>query len=115
MNVEKKVFKRKIERMKGVKRNKVQTQEKEANDEEGPGSDYPSTTPMVPQSVLTDIDFETLRGEISDKTLSALADMGFKKMTEIQSKTIKPLLAVRNLFSTSSYHGSYFLPIVLGF
>src|SRR4051812_15335653 len=102
MNVEKKVFKRKIERMKEVHK-KGQSKRKESDGQEGEqcvedSADVEASTPTaastIPSSILTDVDFESMRGEVSDKTLDAVADLGFTKMTEIQAKTIKPLLEV---------------------
>lgn len=39
--------------------------------------------------------FSTLK--VSDRTLKAIAEMGFKEMTEIQANTIPPLLEGRNV------------------
>ncbi|CAD5206560.1 unnamed protein product [Bursaphelenchus okinawaensis] len=46
----------------------------------------------IKSSILTDVEFDTLKGEICDRTLNKLKDMGYKYMTEIQNLTIKPLL-----------------------
>ncbi len=109
MNVEKKVFKRKIEQMKKAhKKNRpVAPHPEEEEGESGTHVDHPSsdvgskavsppatTVSAIPSSILTDLEFESLRGQVSDKTLSAVADMGFTRMTEIQAKTIMPLLEV---------------------
>jgi ATP-dependent RNA helicase DDX18/HAS1 len=45
-------------------------------------------------SILTDIEFTSLQGRVSDATLKAIEEMGFSKMTEIQAKSIPPLLEV---------------------
>ena len=39
-----------------------------------------------------DTSFETLKESVSEKTLKAISDMGFTHMTEIQHKSIAPLL-----------------------
>ncbi|GBO46382.1 ATP-dependent RNA helicase DDX18, partial [Araneus ventricosus] len=41
---------------------------------------------------LTEATFSSLEGKVSEETLKAVADMGFEKMTEIQAKSIPPLL-----------------------
>ncbi|GBO39163.1 putative ATP-dependent RNA helicase pitchoune, partial [Araneus ventricosus] len=41
---------------------------------------------------LTEATFSSLEGKVSEETLKAIADMGFEKMTEIQAKSIPPLL-----------------------
>uniref|UniRef100_A0A915EL99 ATP-dependent RNA helicase n=1 Tax=Ditylenchus dipsaci TaxID=166011 RepID=A0A915EL99_9BILA len=74
MNVQKKAFKRKIDGMK--KRDKAPTAAKGG----------------TKSSILTDVDFDSLQGKVSANTLKAIEDMGFSKMTEIQAKSIEPLL-----------------------
>ncbi|CAL1289732.1 unnamed protein product [Larinioides sclopetarius] len=41
---------------------------------------------------LTEATFSSLEGKVSEETLKAVADMGFETMTEIQAKSIPPLL-----------------------
>ncbi|KAG8185234.1 hypothetical protein JTE90_002763 [Oedothorax gibbosus] len=41
---------------------------------------------------LSDVPFSTLEGKVSELTLRAIKEMGFEKMTEIQSRTIPKLL-----------------------
>jgi ATP-dependent RNA helicase DDX18/HAS1 len=45
--------------------------------------------------IMTDIPFSSLEGRVSDATLEAIEEMGFSRMTELQSKCISPLLEVR--------------------
>ena len=52
--------------------------------------------PGTKSSILTDIPFASLQGRVSDATLKAIEEMGFSKMTEIQAKSIPPLLEVNN-------------------
>lgn len=44
-----------------------------------------------------DRNFSALEGTVSDETLKAIGDMGFTTMTEIQAKSIPPLLEGRDL------------------
>ncbi len=43
----------------------------------------------------SDRHFSSLAGAVSDKTLKAVAEMGFTEMMEIQFKSIRPLLEGR--------------------
>ena len=45
--------------------------------------------------VASDTSFKSLESAVSESTLKAVADMGFTHMTEIQAKTIPPLLEGR--------------------
>lgn len=125
MNVEKKVFKRKIEQMKKRRKRAPPTFDNPNlepvvakiarsgdNDEQSDSSipqlvdedckvKEPKTKKIVNiekpkdyNSILTDVKFESLRGRVSDCTLDSVAQMGFSHMTEIQQKTIEPLLEV---------------------
>jgi len=49
----------------------------------------------VAMRVLADTSFKSLEGAVSEATLKGVADMGFSHMTEIQAKTIPPLLEGR--------------------
>ncbi|XP_055906224.1 probable ATP-dependent RNA helicase pitchoune [Eupeodes corollae] len=44
-----------------------------------------------------DLSFASLKGLVSDESLKAIAEMGFTSMTEIQAKSIPPLLEGRDL------------------
>lgn len=47
--------------------------------------------------VSNDSSFSSLEGHVCEQTLKAVADMGFTKMTEIQARSIPPLLEGRDL------------------
>ena len=49
----------------------------------------------VAMHVSADTSFKSLESAVCDSTLKAVADMGFTHMTEIQSRTIPPLLEGR--------------------
>lgn len=49
----------------------------------------------VAMRVLADTSFKSLEGAVSESTMKAVADMNFSHMTEIQAKTIPPLLEGR--------------------
>uniref|UniRef100_A0A182NTC7 ATP-dependent RNA helicase n=1 Tax=Anopheles dirus TaxID=7168 RepID=A0A182NTC7_9DIPT len=51
--------------------------------------------------LLGDREFKSLEGKISDNTMKAIGDMGFTKMTEIQAKSIPPLLEGRDLVGSA--------------
>lgn len=73
---------------------------------EGEETGYESEEIKTDSSTLgygsaTDRTFESLRGAVSDVTLKAIEDMGFKEMTEIQAKAIPPLLEGKDLRGTA--------------
>ncbi|KAG5461664.1 MAG: P-loop containing nucleoside triphosphate hydrolase protein [Olpidium bornovanus] len=87
-----------------------------AGEEEGPSeeADGAAVTPEafgVPPAAASDgtenasedpqpsLDFKSLR--LSEKTQKGLDDMGFTKMTEVQAKTIPPLLAGRDVLGAA--------------
>lgn len=55
--------------------------------------------------------FASLEGKVSDKTLKAIQDMGFTHMTEVQQRTIEPLLEGKDLLAAART-GSGVLAIV---
>ena len=59
-----------------------------AKDDIGPSS----LEEMIEGSENEDRKFKSLEGTVSEKTLNAIADMGFTDMMEIQLKSIRPLL-----------------------
>uniref|UniRef100_A0A182SIG1 ATP-dependent RNA helicase n=1 Tax=Anopheles maculatus TaxID=74869 RepID=A0A182SIG1_9DIPT len=66
------------------------------------------TEPAEPQIVnsayeilLGNQEFKSLVGKVSDNTIKAIGDMGFTKMTEIQAKSIPPLLEGRDLIGSA--------------
>lgn len=52
-------------------------------------------------AVSSDSAFTSLEGKVSENTLKAIVDMGFTKMTEIQAKSIPPLLEGRDLVGSA--------------
>lgn len=127
VDVQKKVFKRKLKKLKSAnkgaasKKPKVSVEEpEEVKPEPVEGADTSAevapngaaahetavaenskaknlpeaTRSAVKSSILTDKEFESLRGKVSDATLDAVQAMGFSKMTQIQAQTIEPLLEV---------------------
>ncbi|EDW67321.1 probable ATP-dependent RNA helicase pitchoune isoform X1 [Drosophila virilis] len=62
-------------------------------------------TPFTVESSLSALDqrdsddrsFASLKGAVSEATLQAIAEMGFSEMTEIQAKSLTPLLKGRDL------------------
>ena len=57
----------------------------------------PATSSLLEQSYL----FSSLTDKVSSKTLSAIEEMGFTRMTEIQHKAIRPLLSGRDLMGAA--------------
>ncbi|KAI4463137.1 rna helicase [Holotrichia oblita] len=47
--------------------------------------------------ILSECTFDSLRGKVCELTLKGIADMGFVKLTEIQARSIPPLLEGRDL------------------
>ena len=65
------------------------------------------------ESVLGDVDsksFTSLTGLVSNKTLKAIQEMGFKDMMEIQYKSIRPLLEGRYIVILLVVDTSYVRP-----
>jgi len=58
-------------------------------------------TPESAGSLPPSEEFISLKGLVSDKSLQAIKDMEFTKMTEIQHRTIMPLLAGRDLLGAA--------------
>ena len=54
--------------------------------------DPSSLEEMLEATETEDKSFTSLEGVVSEKTLNAVADMGFTDMMEIQHKSIRPLL-----------------------
>lgn len=111
--VEEKPIKRKrdSENDEKVKKKKKKKQKQEDTEEEnGNGTNEeieevdPTSLPgssSVLETLLSDNSFEALRGKVSDATLKAIGEMGFAKMTEIQAKSIPPLLEGRDLVGSA--------------
>ncbi|XP_028411553.1 ATP-dependent RNA helicase HAS1-like [Dendronephthya gigantea] len=66
-------------------------------------NEYEEHTSLNPTALSTndDTSFESLRESVSEKTLRAISDMGFVNMTEIQHKSIVPLLNGRDLLGAA--------------
>ncbi|XP_066431346.1 ATP-dependent RNA helicase DDX18 [Eleutherodactylus coqui] len=64
-------------------------------DEEGP------SLPMGLTGAFEDTAFSSLADLVNENTLKAVADMGFTHMTEIQHKTIRPLLEGRDVLAAA--------------
>lgn len=79
----------------------MDTQENGTNEEDDALDDeLPGTSTML-ETLLSDNSFESLKGKISDASLKAINEMGFTKMTEIQAKSIPPLLEGRDLVGSA--------------
>jgi len=55
----------------------------------------------IPESVLSDVSFSDVKGQVSPQTLKAIDEMGFTKMTEIQAKSIPHVLQGRDLVASA--------------
>ncbi|XP_075230860.1 putative ATP-dependent RNA helicase pitchoune [Lycorma delicatula] len=51
--------------------------------------------------ILSDASFSSLEGSVNENTLKAITEMGFKRMTQIQSQAIPPLLEGRDLVGSA--------------
>ncbi|XP_053453900.1 ATP-dependent RNA helicase DDX18 isoform X2 [Nycticebus coucang] len=71
----------------------------EPDTEEG-GSEAPSL-PMGLTGAFEDTSFASLTDLVNENTLKAIKEMGFTNMTEIQHKSIKPLLEGRDLLAAA--------------
>ncbi|CAJ0961618.1 unnamed protein product, partial [Mesorhabditis belari] len=124
VDVKKKVLKRKFKKMKEAnemakKKKKVERlvqQEEASSDEEHPASDDGkpdvnelngesndgdgTSTPDV-VNFLSKQNFDSLKGRVSDATLKQISSMGFTTMTEIQHRTIEPLLEGRDVLASA--------------
>lgn len=56
---------------------------------------------VVPDSLLSEVKFADLVGQVSKETLMAISEMGFSHMTEIQAKSIPSLLLGRDLVASA--------------
>ncbi|KAG8226825.1 hypothetical protein J437_LFUL007102 [Ladona fulva] len=56
---------------------------------------------MVGLEILSQSSFESLQGKVCENTLKAIADMGFSILTEIQARSIPPLLEGRDLVGSA--------------
>lgn len=79
---------------------KEKDQEDEDAADDKAGADLPSVDAVrLPQTEGAPQKFSDLN--LSDKTMKAIGDMGFQTMTEIQQRTIAPLLAGRDVLGAA--------------
>ncbi|XP_013912027.1 PREDICTED: ATP-dependent RNA helicase DDX18 [Thamnophis sirtalis] len=71
------------------------TEEEASDDADGP------VLPLGLTGAFEDTSFESLNDLVSENTLKGIADMGFTHMTEIQHKSIKPLLEGRDILAAA--------------
>ncbi|RMC18773.1 hypothetical protein DUI87_04669 [Hirundo rustica rustica] len=72
--------------------------EKEMEEEE---EDEVPSLPLGLTGAFEDNSFASLAGSVSENTLKGINDMGFTHMTEIQHKSIKPLLEGRDILAAA--------------
>ncbi|KAK0429254.1 hypothetical protein QR680_011275 [Steinernema hermaphroditum] len=119
VNVEKKVLKRKLEKLQRKSKPKKAKQEEPEEQEEvaeetveqpeEASNDVQATEQPTEEnvpanevvSILSKRRFDSLKGKVSDRTLEALNDMGFTTMTEIQARTIDPLLEGKDVLGAA--------------
>ncbi|XP_034549557.1 ATP-dependent RNA helicase DDX18 [Notolabrus celidotus] len=73
-------------------------------EENGDGEDEEEDLPELPSGLtgaFEDTSFASLAELVSDSTLKAVKDMGFEHMTEIQHKSIRPLLEGRDVLAAA--------------
>uniref|UniRef100_G3UC65 ATP-dependent RNA helicase n=1 Tax=Loxodonta africana TaxID=9785 RepID=G3UC65_LOXAF len=105
----KKKKKRKMGDAAGPDTKKAKTENKEASEEERrveqPGDeDDGSEVPNLPLGLtgaFEDSSFTSLTNLVNENTLKAIKEMGFTNMTEIQHKSIRPLLEGRDLLAAA--------------
>ncbi|KAM9248712.1 ATP-dependent RNA helicase DDX18 isoform 1-T1 [Dugong dugon] len=113
----KKKKKRKMEDVAGPDIKKVKAEDKEASEEGGaeapaeaetrvekPGDEDDSEVPSLPLGLtgaFEDTSFTSLTNLVNENTLKAIKEMGFTNMTEIQHKSIRPLLEGRDLLAAA--------------
>ncbi|KAM9380205.1 ATP-dependent RNA helicase DDX18 [Phaethornis superciliosus] len=75
--------------------------EKEGEEEEEEEEDEVPSLPLGLTGAFEDNSFTSLAGLVSENTLKGINDMGFTHMTEIQHKSIKPLLEGRDILAAA--------------
>uniref|UniRef100_A0A182RK84 ATP-dependent RNA helicase n=1 Tax=Anopheles funestus TaxID=62324 RepID=A0A182RK84_ANOFN len=73
----------------------------ELQKETAEGAAEPQITNNAYEILLGNREFSSLVGKVSNNTMKAIDDMGFTKMTEIQAKSIPPLLECRDLIGSA--------------
>ncbi|CAJ0595710.1 unnamed protein product [Cylicocyclus nassatus] len=127
VDVQKKVLKRKLEKMKATQakmrkkelaaraakeeneiKEEVENEEDEhdngdvKNEQNGkPAESHPTPVIEDVSSYLSAKTFEGLRGKVNDRILDAVKKMGFTSMTEVQAKSIEPLLEGRDILASA--------------
>ncbi|TKR59256.1 hypothetical protein L596_028956 [Steinernema carpocapsae] len=121
VNVEEKVLKRKLRKMKDKGKKKPKKEEdveepeqvEEQPKEQVAAEEQPSSEEAEEQkddevmeanevvSILSKRRFDSLKGKVSDRTLEAVKSMGFTTMTEIQSRTVDPLLEGKDVLGAA--------------
>ncbi|XP_058452826.1 probable ATP-dependent RNA helicase pitchoune [Malaya genurostris] len=89
-----------------VKRPKYSDDEEDNSNVEEASENGEQDVPIVGgdnsyEVLLGNQEFESLKGRVSDSTMKAIGEMGFTKMTEIQAKSIPPLLEGRDLIGSA--------------
>ncbi|KHJ87622.1 DEAD/DEAH box helicase [Oesophagostomum dentatum] len=90
VDVQKKVLKRKLEKMKATQNGNASTET----------ASTPATIEDV-SSFLSGKTFDGLKGKVNDRLLEAIRKMGFTSMTEVQAKSIEPLLEGRDILASA--------------
>ncbi|KAJ8415238.1 hypothetical protein AAFF_G00009360 [Aldrovandia affinis] len=79
-------------------------EEEESDKEEGGEDEEDEDGPQLPLGLtgaFEDTSFASLEESVSENTLKAVKEMGFEHMTEIQHKSIRPLLEGRDLLAAA--------------
>ncbi|XP_038607539.1 ATP-dependent RNA helicase DDX18 [Tachyglossus aculeatus] len=82
-------------------------EEAKEEEEEEEGDENPAEAPEIPSLPLgltgafEDTSFASLKDLVSDNTLRGVADMGFTAMTQIQHRSIRPLLEGRDILAAA--------------
>ena len=92
----KKKNKKQVETEENSEEKVVDNEEVKANEE----SELPGSKAAM-AGILSDKSFESLNSHVCDKTLEGIKDMGFTHMTDIQAKSIPPLLEGRDLVGSA--------------
>uniref|UniRef100_A0A1I7WYJ0 Helicase ATP-binding domain-containing protein n=1 Tax=Heterorhabditis bacteriophora TaxID=37862 RepID=A0A1I7WYJ0_HETBA len=95
-----KVLKRKLDKMKAGKYQEVDVKD-EQNDCGENIDESISITCGDATSFLSQQRFDVLKGKINEKLLNSILKMGFESMTEIQAKSIQPLLEGQDVLASA--------------
>ncbi|KAB0377532.1 hypothetical protein FD755_011976, partial [Muntiacus reevesi] len=82
----------------------AQAPEETENSVEKPDEDEDSEVPNLPlglTGVFEDTSFDSLTNLVNENTLKAIKEMGFTHMTEIQHKSVRPLLEGKDLLAAA--------------